>query len=94
MLNEVIDYEQTNYQTQRPVSFSSWPTLDPLEHPGETTTDEDVAFIELANIDYSNAPAGVFISYHAYPYYPDFISREETFTGYSDYLGQNSYLGY
>ncbi len=94
MLNEVINYEQTNYQTQRPVSFSSWPTLDPLDHPGETTTDEDVAYIELANIDYSNAPSGVFISYHAYPYYPDFISREETFTGYSDYLGQNSYLGY
>ncbi len=94
MLEEAISYEQTNYQTQRPVSFSSWPTLDPLEHPGETTTDEDIASLELATMDFSNAPAGFFISYHAYPYYPDFISKEDTYTSYTDYLGQNSYLGY
>lgn len=94
MLDEVIRYEQTNYETMRPVSFSSWPTLDPLEHLEETTTDEDIASLELANMDFSNAPAGVFISYHAYPYYPDFISQEDTYTDYSDYLGQNSYLGY
>ena len=32
MLNEVADYEMTTYSTRRTVSFSSWPTLDPLVH--------------------------------------------------------------
>ncbi len=93
-LDEVIDYENRNYETVRPVSFSSWPTLDPLEHPTEVTTDEDIEALELAGMDFSKAPAGFFISYHAYPYYPDFISKEEAYTIFSDYLGQNSYLGY
>ena len=62
--------------------------------PGETTTEEDVAALNMAELDFSKTKAGVFISYHAYPYYPDFISKEATFTSYADYLGQNSYLGY
>jgi len=94
MMDALLDFEMTNYETQRPVCFSSWPTLDPLTHPTETTTDEDKQSLDLANIDFTKAKAGVFISYHAYPYYPDFISKQPDYTTYSDYLGQNSYLGY
>ncbi len=90
----LVSWEADKYKTQRPVSFSSWPTLDPLHHPGEVNLYEDVVTIDLAKMDRSKAAAGYFASYHAYPYYPDFMSRDAAYTGTSDYLGQNSYLGY
>ncbi len=93
-LDELVRYERNNYNTERPVSISSWPTLDPLAHPTETTTDEDKQSLDLANLDLSGAPAGYFASFHAYPYYPDFISEDPSYKQYSDPLGPNSYLGY
>jgi len=94
MLDQLLSYQQTNYQTMRPVSCSSWPTLDPMHHPFEPNRDEDTVAFDISTIDKSKAPAGYFVSYHAYPYYPDFISQDPAYQGYSDYLGQNSYLGY
>ena len=93
-LDNLVSYEDSKYGTQRPVSFSSWPTLDPLDHPGEANEYEESASIDLSKVDYSRANAGFFISYHAYPYYPDYISRDPKYTSFSDNLGQNSYLGY
>lgn len=93
-LEYLVNYERTNYNTERPVSITSWPTLDPLTHPTETTTDEDKQSLDLANLDFSGAPAGYFASFHAYPYYPDFISNDPTYQLYFDALGSNSYLGY
>jgi len=49
-LDYLVAYENTNYQTQRPVSVSSWPTLDPLAHPEEPNTYEDLATIDLSGI--------------------------------------------
>ncbi|MFW5792951.1 MAG: cadherin-like domain-containing protein [Bacteroidota bacterium] len=93
-LDNIVSYERNNYNTERPVSFSSWPTLDPLSHPTETNTDEDIADIDISKINISNAPAGLFALYHAYPYYPDFISEDPYYQTFYDYIGQNSYLGY
>ncbi|WP_439882627.1 T9SS type A sorting domain-containing protein [Pontibacter sp. MBLB2868] len=93
-LDKLVAYEMEKYKTQRPISFSSWPTLDPLDHPGELNRYEDMVSIDVSGIDLSKAPAGYFASYHAYPYYPDFMSRDPAYAGYTDYLGQNSYLGY
>ncbi|NEM99047.1 T9SS type A sorting domain-containing protein [Pontibacter burrus] len=93
-LDLLLTWEMDNYKTQRPVSFSSWPTLDPLHHPGEENQYEDLVSVDLAKINKSKAQAGYFASYHAYPYYPDFMSRDAAYTGTTDYLGQNSYLGY
>lgn len=92
-LDRLVAYEVDNYGTQRPVSFSSWPTLDPMEHPTEQT-DEDIVGLDISGVDFSRAPAGIFASYHAYPYYPDYISRDPRYQAFSDHLGQNSYLGY
>jgi hypothetical protein len=94
MLDETVSYEYANYSVKRPVSMSSWPTLDPLNHPTETHTDEDIAHIDIMKI---SQPAGnklLFASYHAYPYYPDFVSDEPAYRTYSDEFGPNSYLGY
>jgi len=93
-LDQVVAYEYAGYNTQRPVSASSWPTLDPLLHPAEENRMEDTASVDLSHVVLQNAPAGLFISYHAYPYYPDFISNEPGYQSYSDPYGPNSYKGY
>ncbi len=93
-MDHLVAFEMDQYNTQRPVSVSSWPTLDPLSHPEEEDPHEVMASVDLAQIDYLNAEAGFFISYHAYPYYPDYISKDPKYTPFFDHLGQNSYLGY
>ncbi|WP_106219142.1 T9SS type A sorting domain-containing protein [Pontibacter ummariensis] len=93
-LDKLVARETDLYQTQRPVSFSSWPTLDPLYHAGEANRYEDMATIDVSQMDLSKAKAGYFATYHAYPYYPDFVSQDPAYATASDYLGQNSYLGY
>lgn len=93
-LDYLVDYERTTYNTQRPVSMSSWPTLDPLHHPSEPNRTEDTASVDLSKIRYIDAPAGLFISYHAYPYYPDFIGASPKYNGTFDKYGPNSYLAY
>jgi len=94
MLDKVVTFESTSYSVTRPVSFSSWPTLDPLEHPTEIHTDEDVASFDITKITGATQDAGLFASYHAYPYYPNFISQQPDYQTYSDTYGPNSYLGY
>ena len=93
-LDYLVDYERTTYNTQRPVSMSSWPTLDPLHHPTEPNRSEDTASVDMSKLRYVDAPAGMFISYHAYPYYPDFISASPDYNGTFDKYGPNSYLAY
>ncbi|WP_372776235.1 T9SS type A sorting domain-containing protein [Mangrovibacterium sp.] len=96
-MNKTIAYEYQQHATQRPVCFSSWPTLDPLTHPTEANRYgglEDRESVDLSKVDGSNAPAGFFVSYHAYPYYPDFMADQPEYAMYSDRYGQNTYLGY
>lgn len=93
MLDRVVVLEENGYSVSRPVSFSSWPTLDPLVHPTEIFTDEDAASFDITKITRNGGP-GLFASYHAYPYYPNFISQQPSYLGYSDPQGPNSYLGY
>lgn len=94
MLDEAVSYEANKYSVRRPVSISSWPTLDPLVHPTEIFTDEDKATYDITKISMKNTQAGIFASFHAYPYYPNFISEEPSYLTYSDAFGRNSYLGY
>jgi len=94
MLDETVSYENSNYLVNRPVSISSWPTLDPLDHPTEIFTDEDKATYDIRKINIQNLNAGLFACYHAYPYYPNFISEQTSYRAYYDDQGRNSYLGY
>lgn len=94
-LDRLITYERSRYGFGRPVSFSNWPTLDPLTHPTEGSSSfEDVVSIDLADIDMFDAAAGYFASYHAYPYYPNFINEDPVYREAKDDLGPNNYLGY
>lgn len=92
--DHLVSYEMENYSTLRPVSFSSWPTLDPITHTHLNHDSEDAESIDLSILKPVHTQAGFFISYHAYPYYPDYISNEPRYTSFFDHIGQNSYLGY
>jgi hypothetical protein len=39
----IVGYESRTYNTQRPIAYTNWPTLDPLSHITEATLEEDAA---------------------------------------------------
>ncbi|MGB5526709.1 MAG: tetratricopeptide repeat protein [Gemmatimonadota bacterium] len=39
---EMIAYEMSTFRAQRPVAYTNWPTLDPQNHPTETTVEEEL----------------------------------------------------
>ena len=89
--DEIISYETEKYDTQRPLSFSNWPTTDMLEHPNEPFPDEDSQVVNVEHIKVKeNFVPGMFASYHVYPYYPDFMNYDlkysETEDSYKAYL--------
>jgi hypothetical protein len=94
MLDETVSFEAQTYSVRRPVSIASWPTLDPLHHPSEIFSIEDRSSFDINKISGKNLQAGVFACYHAYPYYPNFISEQPSYQTFSDDQGKDSYLGY
>jgi len=74
--DNVIDYESKRYKTQRPIAFSNWPTTDPFKYPQEITS----FFMKCAEVDVEHIKStdefisGQFVSYHVYPYYPDYLA--------------------
>ncbi|MBE0591551.1 MAG: tetratricopeptide repeat protein, partial [Gemmatimonadales bacterium] len=94
-MDRIVAYESKTYRHQRPVAYTSWPTLDPLHHETEATVAEELALRASLGGDTTPRPkeydndlvaidpnlvtptasfeAGTFASYHAYPYYPDFM---------------------
>lgn len=57
-----------------PIACINWPTTDPLAHPSEPNPTEDLVALDANHVAATAAyPAGTFASYHAYPYYPDFL---------------------
>jgi peptidoglycan/xylan/chitin deacetylase (PgdA/CDA1 family) len=94
-IDYLATYEFENYRVKRPLSSSSWPTLDPLRHRTEGELSfEDTNQIDLAPLDDSKFEPGYFASYHAYPYYPNFMNNEPSFNSYYDDYGKNNYIGY
>src|SRR5262249_22998870 len=100
-LDDAVGYETETYRQQRPVSFVSWPTLDPLRHPTESTAREEARLLrsrgeeetaamtedyneceDCVSVDATHivpterAAGGLFATYHAYPYYPDFMNLD------------------
>jgi hypothetical protein len=112
----MVGYEMDRYNTQRPIAYTNWPTLDPLTHPTESTHAEEKALLQkrrekvpeesrefdndaisldatklYATTAYS---AGVFASYHAYPYYPDFLVLDSAYNTAHSQDGPSAYYGY
>jgi hypothetical protein len=66
-----------------PLTFTNWLTVDPLHHPYEPLPQEDLVSVDATHIAATNAwPAGFFASYHAYPYYPDFMRLTPSYQHY------------
>lgn len=69
----------------RPLTFTNWLTTDPLEHPSEPLPHEDMVGVDAAHLRATAAwPGGFFASYHAYPYYPDFMRLQPSYRGAKD----------
>jgi len=57
--------------------------------------DEDGVALDTSRIrPTSEARAGLFASYHAYPYYPDFMNLDPGYAKARDPLGPDNYVGY
>src|SRR5690606_9894459 len=115
-VEEIVAYETETYGAQRPVAYTNWPTLDPLDHPSETTVAEELAIRarrgetpDYHPREYENdalaldaslvrptgrLPAGYFASFHAYPYYPDFMLLSERYQGAASTMGPSNFFGY
>jgi hypothetical protein len=91
-----IDYETKNYSMQRPVSFTNWVTTDMLSHPNEPFPDEDLVSVNMEHIKKKDSfKAGLFASYHIYPYYPDLMNYQKEYANFKDENGKiNTYKAY
>jgi hypothetical protein len=96
LLDYAADYETTQYKWQHTMSFTNWVTTDLLKHPAEPLETEDMVSVDPNHIKVSNSfHAGMFASYHIYPYYPDFLNYEPKYLNYVDADGnKNNYAGY
>lgn len=94
--DSVINYETEKYKTQRPVAFTNWVTTDMLSHPNEPSDNEDKISINTEHIKSKNTfKTGLFASYHIYPYYPDFMSYQQSYASFKDKNGKyNPYKAY
>ncbi len=97
-LAEMLDQtasEEAGRGASVPLTFTNWPTTDPLRHPEEPLPKEDLVGIDANHITPSAAwPGGYFASYHAYPYYPDF-QRHEPGLQATQYAGRSDpFAGY
>lgn len=93
-LDRAVVYERAHYGTERPIGFTSWLELDPITHPTEApASHQDTSTLDLRHVDASAAPAGHFVSYHAYPYFPDFVNEDPVYVQYADALGRDPYRG-
>lgn len=94
--NHAIDYESSIYDTQKPIAFSNWVPTDVIDHKDDIDKDNIIVNINEANIKYKkDFKSGLFVSYHIYPYYPDFLSHDEKYMEYIDENKEkNSYKAY
>ena len=81
----LLEYEIDKYQTTRPISFTNWLTTDLLTHSNEPDFKEDFVEVNTEHIKTTlSAFAGMFASYHIYPYYPEFMNFEPKYQEWID----------
>jgi tetratricopeptide (TPR) repeat protein len=112
----LVNFEMQQYNAQRPIAYTNWPTLDPLVHPTETTKAQEISMLRARGEKIVEMPkeydndavgldgvkmratnaftAGVFASYHAYPYYPDFMRVDPGYLQARSPEGPSNYFGY
>ncbi len=102
MMDFTMKYETITYQTQHPLSFVNWLPLDPMYHNSEFIESPRVREYDndLVSLDFTQIyqtplnRAGFFASYHAYPYYPDFVYNDYRYRHFRTKHGECHYAGY
>ncbi|OIK11500.1 hypothetical protein BIV60_18145 [Bacillus sp. MUM 116] len=96
LMEYAANYEVDTYHWQHSISFTNWVTTDLLKHPAEPLKNEDMVSVNPNHIKKTEKfHAGLFASYHIYPYYPDFLNYEKKYLNYMDKSGRkNNYAGY
>lgn len=94
--DEIAAYEMDKYGMQRPLTYTNWPTTDMMRHASETMDKEDSSSLNVENIHPTKEfEAGLFASYHIYPYYPNFMYTDEGYSSNKDAQGNvNTYMAY
>ncbi|GAA2619746.1 hypothetical protein Adu01nite_51620 [Paractinoplanes durhamensis] len=83
-MNDLAGYVAAEKVSQ-PIAFVNWATTDPLRHPEEPLRQEDQLQLDANHVRPTDEwPAGTFASYHAYPYYPDFLRYEPALQAQGD----------
>lgn len=91
------NYEVSRYEETRPISFTNWVTTDILNHPSDSSNQEDIAEVNPNHIHTRGVmeEIGQFASYHVYPYYPEFIRMDQKYANSKDWRGEpNPYYAY
>ena len=97
--DEVLKYESRKYKTQRLIAFSNHSLTDPFAYSEEIKK----YFTKIDKVDVENiyctekVISGHFASYHAYPYFPDFLKYAEDWTPFGvtkEEFGENTYRAY
>jgi hypothetical protein len=69
--------------------------VDPLHHPNEPNPNEDKVGVDANHVlPTPNWPGGTFASYHAYPYYPDFLQYQPSLQHFVFDGHRDPYLAY
>lgn len=88
MMDFSVLYETQAYRFQHPVSFVNWLPLDPMYHNTEIIEnsrvreyDNDLEAVDFIKFQTTSLfHPGIFAAYHAYPYYPDFIYLQDSYS--------------
>lgn len=96
MIEHAVDYEVAQYQMQHPVAMTNWVTTDIINHEKDLDEQNMLDNINVETIQATDSfKSNLFVSYHVYPYYPDFLNYDAQYTSYLDENGQtNSYVAY
>ncbi len=95
MLAEMLDTLaglETKQGWQHPWAFADWVTTDPLSHPGEPLIQEDLVSVDPMHLTAKEGSAGLYASYHVYPYYPDFFRKDASLQTVKKSKGRSGFL--
>lgn len=86
---DLLATQETPRGWQHPLAFVNWVTADPLPHPDEPFSQEDLVSVDpLHIVPTGEWLAGYYAAYHVYPYYPDSLRYQEEYQDYVNSEGK------